>query len=119
MELKDRIKNLRLEHDLTLDDVAKVVGVSRQTIQRYESGVISNIPSDKIELLAKALNTSPGALMGWESQESYYTNPETAKLAQEAFENPDVRILLDTSRDLAPEDLKFVIDMIEKLRNRH
>ena len=45
--------------DMTLEDVAKDVGVSRQTLSRYETGVIGNIPSDKIELLAKSLRTTP------------------------------------------------------------
>lgn len=62
----ERIKKRRLELDLTLDQVSKIVDVSRQTIQRYESGVIQTIPSDKIELLASALNTTPLYIMGWE-----------------------------------------------------
>lgn len=65
MELKDRIKRARHHKGLTLDEVAQKVGVSRQTIQRYESGVISNIPSDNIEKIARALSTSPAELMGW------------------------------------------------------
>ena len=63
--LKDNLKSKRTEKGLTLDEVATKVGVSRQTIQRYESGVISNIPSDNIEKLAFALDTSPAELMGW------------------------------------------------------
>lgn len=66
MELKDNIKKYRLLNSMTLEDVAEKVGVSRQTIQKYESGVISNIPSDKIEKIAKALKVSPGILMGWD-----------------------------------------------------
>lgn len=69
MSLKDNLKRRRNALNLTLEDVAKVVGVSRQTIQKYETGVISNAPSDKIELLAKALNTTPAYLMGWEKKE--------------------------------------------------
>lgn len=68
MGLKENIKKKRLEHGLTLEELAKNVGVSRQTIQRYESGIISNIPSDKIELMAKALQTTPSYLMGWEEK---------------------------------------------------
>ena len=56
----------RINNEKTLEEVAKAVGVSRQTIQRYETGIISNIPSDKIESIAKALNVTPGYLMGWE-----------------------------------------------------
>lgn len=68
MSLQDNIKRKRLEKGFTLEELAREVGVSRQTIQRYESGVISNIPSDKIEKIARALNTSPGFLMGWDEK---------------------------------------------------
>lgn len=60
-----RIKKLRKEKDLTLEDIGKRANLSRATIQRYESGVITNIPSDKIEIIAKALDVSPAYLMGW------------------------------------------------------
>lgn len=70
MALKDNIKHKRKEHDLTLEEVAKVVGVTRQTVQKYESGVVSNIPSDKIELLAEVLRCTPAYLMGWEDEET-------------------------------------------------
>ena len=66
-----------------MDDVAKVVGVSRQTIQRYESGVIGNIPSDKLERLAVALKTTPGALMGWDNN----NNPELTKKDEREIES--------------------------------
>lgn len=68
MAIKDRIKKLRQEKQMTLEEVSKIVGVSRQTIQKYENGIISNIPSDKIELLAKALDTTPAYIMGWEEE---------------------------------------------------
>jgi len=69
MGLKDNIKCKRIESGMTLEELAAKVGVSRQTIQRYESGVIGNIPSDKIEMMAAALDTTPAALMGWEKHE--------------------------------------------------
>lgn len=66
--LNDRIKKARADSGLTLEEVSLKVGVSRQTIQKYESGIISNIPSDKIEKIAKALDVSPAYLMGWEDE---------------------------------------------------
>lgn len=66
MGLKENIKRKRLELNLTLEEVAKQLSVSKPTLQRYESGVISNIPSDKIEKLAEILNTTPAILMGWD-----------------------------------------------------
>ena len=67
MTIGDRIKIKRKAKDLTLEELATIVHLSRQTLSRYETGVISNIPSDTIELLAKALNTTPAYLMGWEN----------------------------------------------------
>lgn len=67
MTIGGNIKTKRLQHCLTLEELAKRIGTSKQTIQRYESGVIANIPSDKIELLAGALNTTPAYLMGWDN----------------------------------------------------
>ena len=66
MPINDVLKARRAELDMTLEDVARIVGVTRATIQKYENGIISNIPSDKIELLAAALHTTPAYLMGWE-----------------------------------------------------
>lgn len=63
--LKDRLHAARKQAGLTLDEVAKKVGVSRQTIHRYETGIINNVPSDKIEKIALVLNTTPAELMGW------------------------------------------------------
>lgn len=65
MSVGKRIHDERVNLGLTLEELAKVVGVSRQTLSRYETGVISNIPSDKIESISGALKTTPAYLMGW------------------------------------------------------
>lgn len=66
MNIGQRMKKRRAALDMTLEDVAKMIGVSRQTMSRYETGAIGNIPADKIEAVAKALRTTPAFLMGWE-----------------------------------------------------
>ena len=73
MSIGQNIKLRRKELDMTLEDVAKKLGLSRQTLSRYETGVIGNIPSDKIEALAHVLCTTPAYLMGWDTN----TNPNT------------------------------------------
>lgn len=63
--LSNNLKKLRRERGMTLDELARVLGTSRQTIHRYENGVIANVPPEKVEQLAAALGVSPSALMGW------------------------------------------------------
>ena len=66
MNLGNRIKQERQKNGLTLDTVAKAVGTSRQTIFKYENNIITNIPIDKIEKMAKLFNCSSAYLMGWD-----------------------------------------------------
>lgn len=66
-----KIHDLRKARGLTLLEVAEAVGTSKQTVSRYEKGIITNIPKEKIELLARALSVTPAELMGWESDALY------------------------------------------------
>ena len=68
MDFKDKVKLNREKLGYTLEELAKLVGVSAPTIQRYESGEIKNVRRDKISKLAKALNVSPAYLMGWNEE---------------------------------------------------
>lgn len=61
----DRINKRRLEKSMTLEELGKKAGVSKVTIHKYEANIITNIPSDRIEAMAKALEVSPAYLMGW------------------------------------------------------
>ena len=67
MEINERIKELWLLNKLTLEEVANIVGVTKATVQRWESGLIANMRRDKIASLAKALHTSPGYILGIEN----------------------------------------------------
>ncbi len=68
MSIGNNIRGKRIELGYTLEDVAKRLKTSRQTVHRYETGVISNIPSDKVEMLADVLEVTPAFLMGWEEK---------------------------------------------------
>lgn len=64
MEIKDILYNRRKELDLTMKQVADMVGVSEGTVSRWESGEIANMRRDKIMDYAKALKISPAVIMG-------------------------------------------------------
>ena len=66
--IANKLKEMRKDKGLTLEMLAEKLGTSRQTIHRYENGTISNIPPEKVMLLAEALETTPARLMGWEGE---------------------------------------------------
>lgn len=74
MTIGQRLKNRREELKLTQEAVAKKVGVAIQTIYKYENEIVTNIPLDRLELLASALEVSPAYLMGWQSSSSETIN---------------------------------------------
>ena len=57
MTFKTRIKELRARYDLTQEDLAKEVGVTRQTIVYLEKGAY-NPSLDLAHRVAKALKTT-------------------------------------------------------------
>lgn len=68
MTIGERIKKIRKQRGMTQIDVAIKAGITKQIVYKYETGIIKNIPSDKIEAIAKALYVSPAEIMGWESE---------------------------------------------------
>lgn len=76
MTIGQKIKELRKQLNMSVDDLAAKLGKNRSTIYRYEKGDIENLPLDVLEPLAKALETTPGYLMGWESNKEKVSNPD-------------------------------------------
>lgn len=64
MSFKDKLKEKRLEANLTQVQLAEKVSVTPRTIQHYELGTRKPAKLDIVEKLAKALNTTPEYLLG-------------------------------------------------------
>ena len=62
MDIKDIIKQKRIECGYTMKELAQKVGVSEATVSRWESGNLATMKHTKIMLLANALGISPAAL---------------------------------------------------------
>lgn len=63
-----RIKAARLNKGLSQDDVAQAINSTKQAVYKYENGIVTNIPMDKIEIIANLLGVTPAYLMGWEEK---------------------------------------------------
>ena len=63
-----RIKECRKREGLSAEELAKKLGKNKATI--YENADIKDLPITILEPLAKALNTTPAYLLGWDKEES-------------------------------------------------
>ena len=61
----DKIKMLRKRCNMTQEELGDKIGVTKATINKYETGVVINLRRPTIEKLARALDTTPAYLMGW------------------------------------------------------
>ena len=66
-------------------DMADKIGVSKQNLYKYERGLVTNIPSDKIELIGKLTGVSPAYLMGWDNTETEPLPPNCFPIEKKKF----------------------------------
>ena len=59
MTVGDRIRQVRQEQDVTQQELADYIGVSKQAVYKYENNIVTNIPTDKVDAIAKRLKVSP------------------------------------------------------------
>ena len=67
MTAGERIRAVRKEQGMRAVTLADAIGVSKQTLYKYEHGIVANIPLDKVEAAGRALGIGPAALMGWDT----------------------------------------------------
>lgn len=111
MTIAQRLHELREESGMTLDEVARKIGTTRQTMSRYETGVITKIDYDTIVMLSKIYNVHPGYIMGWCERDGSSGGRELS---------PERKKLLDFIEQLPAEQIatyRALIDLpIERLR---
>lgn len=125
MDIGKRIRLLRERLDMTQVELANKIHSTKQTIYKYENGVITNIPSDKIELLAEALDTTPVHLMGWDEAKLIQAEEEVEKeaLACQAeilFGNGicDMLLKYDSMNEIGQKKVRDNIDDLSKIYSK-
>lgn len=104
---------------VTTADVCKATGISQSTMSNWKKRH-NNLSTKNAHLVADYFGVSVDYLMtGKDDQNhSYYFNEETAQMAQDLFENKDLRVLFSAARDCKPEDLKTTYDVLMALKRK-
>ena len=103
MEMGEKIRMLRLQKGLTLEELGNLVGVGKSTVRKWENGMIANMRRDKIVAVAKALEVTPGYLMGWEDgkikREETPIDPRLVQIAKQMCRQDPVVLDVYDSED--------------------
>ena len=111
-EIANKIKTRRQELGLTLEDVARAVGVGRSTVRKWETGMIRNMGRDKIAALADVLQINPVQLVPMPSRAMRSDDEERLEALHQ---NPRLGLLFDHTRKMSSEDVDFMHQFVDRM----
>lgn len=111
MTIGNRIKTAREAKGLTQEELGAACGTTKQSIFKYETGIVTNIPLDRIEKIAEILEVSPASLMGWEPP------PEENKPAEGELDELDKEFIRLVAQ-LTPEQRRRQIEVLQDIVGR-
>ena len=117
MNVKDYIYSRRKQLNLTLEDVATHVGVSKSTVKKWETGFIKNMRRDKLALLAEVLQIPPTTLLNDECSEKNSTIPFLLE-TNETNLTGDEKIFLEKFRKLSHDDQMLLFGIMDSFIDR-
>lgn len=114
----DRYCRLRDEKGVKDATVARETGIPRSTFTDWKNGR-SQPKNDKLQKIADYFGVTVDYFASDRTDgqsKPYYLDKETAEMAQELFDNPDLRILFDAARDAKPENLQLAAEMLRRFK---
>lgn len=99
--------------------VSRATGISTATLTSWKQGKYTPKP-DKLQKIADFFGVTLDFLMSgnFDTKKGYYINEEAAEMAQELFENKEMRILFDAAKGATAEDLRTAADVLLALKRK-
>lgn len=99
----ERIREIIEKSGLSYQDLEKVTGIKKSSLQRYAAGVTTKIPLDVIEKLSSSFNVSQAYLMGWDENEK---SPSEDDLTE------GEKLMLDLFRQIPKDRQPEALDLL-------
>ena len=99
-------------------DVSRGTGISSSVFSDWKKGRY-DLKYDKLQKIAEFLGVMTDQLTGVQTDVQsggYYLNEDTARIAQQIFDDPYLRILFDAAGDSRPEDIQMAADLLKRLK---
>lgn len=119
-----RMKEALSDKGMSAADLSRLSKINQSSLSQYLNG--TNKPNSlRAVAIASILEVNPLWIMGFDvpkhgveksQQQEYYHNDETAKEAQKAFDDPNLRVLFDAASGARPEDIQMAADLLRRLK---
>ena len=111
MPIGDRIRYYREQAGMTMEQLAKAVGVQNSAINKYEKGTVTNIPINRIRQIADALGVDVRLLLDFLDEPDDQLDDARERL----HKSPGFRMLLSASRGCSEEDYAILAQIAERM----
>lgn len=112
-----RLRYYLEKNNMTQKELADRLGVGTTSVYNWCNAVKS--PRMKyVDKMCEIFGCTRVDLIKSEESDGYYLNPETAAIAQQIFDDPELRLLFDAAKDAKPEDLQLVHNMLKALKRK-
>lgn len=112
-----RLRYYLEKNNMTQKELADRLNVGTTSVYNWCNGIKSPRMT-KVDKMCEIFGCTRVDLIKSDSPDEYYLNPETAAIAQEIFEDKDLRLLFDAAKDARPEDLQLVHQMLVALKKK-
>lgn len=117
------IRQLKKEKKMTSQMISDSSGIPKSTIDKILVGATKDPKLETLRAIANALGCrmedfvdDPLPAKTPAEQPDYYLSDEVSKMAQEIYDNPELRILFDASRKLEKEDILTVVSLVKRMK---
>jgi transcriptional regulator with XRE-family HTH domain len=122
MQMYSVFEDLMKRNGYSFSEVGRATGIAPSTFTDWRAGRYTP-KHDKLQRIADFFGVSIEYLTTGKDAEKqsaegnkYYFDDNAAAIAQDIYDNPRLRALMDAARDCDPEDLKMAADMLLKFK---
>ncbi len=108
----DRIRELCEKRGTNFSAVEKALGLANASLKKTNE----KTQASRLKAIADYFGVSVEYLLTGEESEGWYLDNETAEIAQQVYDDPDLRMLFDASRSARPEDIRLAADLLRRLK---
>ena len=105
----NQIRFFRKQRGLTQSQLAEAIGETRQTVYKYETGIVRSVPAHKLEKIASVLACTPAELAGWDTQ----TSPVISEASSPYLTEEEIR-LLEAWHQATDKERRIISDILSE-----
>lgn len=112
-----RLVGVMQENNINQVELSKILGVSESTVGKWI--LCKAIPRmGVIQKLSDYFHVGKSYFLEEDASSGYYTDPTVNEYAEQLRTNPNMRLLFDATKDMTKEDIDYVVDLVNRLKNK-